>query len=237
MAENFEKPYCNLCAARVHSVLRDLPTDELKTVATTKASNFYRKGQIIFSEGSTPIGLFCIHAGKAKLFRTGDEGKDQIIRFAKGGDVLGYRSLLSGEPYSASAAAIEDSVVCCIPGATFFETLKKDGNFSMRLMQLLTGDLRNAQNQIVNLAQKPVRERLVETLLILKEIYGTENGDNSPINVKLSRDELAAVVGTATETLVRTLAELKKENLIATDKKKIRILDVRGLVRAGNLQD
>lgn len=90
---------------------------------------------------------------------------------------------------------------------------------------------------MVKLAQKPVRERLAETLLILREVYGTENGDPSPLNVTLSREELASFVGTATETLVRALADLKKERLIVTDKKKIQILDVPGLARTANLQD
>ena len=107
----------------------------------------------------------------------------------------------------------------------------------MEMIQLLSGKLRQSEDQLVHLAQKPVRERLAETLLVLKRVYGTENGDTSPLNVTLSRDELAAVVGTATETLVRTLADLKREELIATDKKKIRILDESGLIRVGNLPE
>ena len=90
---------------------------------------------------------------------------------------------------------------------------------------------------MLHLAQKPVRERLAEALLLLREVYGTENGDTSPINVALSREELASVVGTAIETLVRALSDLKRENLIETEKKKIRILDIPGLLRVSNLED
>ncbi|MDH3215876.1 MAG: Crp/Fnr family transcriptional regulator [Candidatus Krumholzibacteria bacterium] len=237
MSENFEKPFCTYCETRITSVLKSVDEPQLDVVASAKACNLYKKGQLIFQEGGSPSGLFCIHQGKVKVYKTGEEGRDQIVRFAKPGDVVGYRSLVSGEPYNLSAAALEDCVICCIPSDTFFGMLREDGKFTMDMIQLLSGQLRKAEDQLVHLAQKPVRERLAETLLILKEVYGTEDGDQSALNIKLSRDELAAVVGTATETLVRTIADLKRENLIATEKKKIYILDVDGLIRAGNLQD
>ncbi|MFQ5510397.1 MAG: Crp/Fnr family transcriptional regulator [Candidatus Krumholzibacteriia bacterium] len=237
MTDSANKLYCSACEMRLQSALKDVRTNNLEAIDTTKACNSFKKGQVIFEQGSLPKGIFCIHDGKVKVYKTGDEGRDQIVRFAKNGDIMGYRSLISGERYSVSAAALEDSVVCFIPQQTFFEVLRSDEQFPMTVIRLLSGELQRAQEQIVNLAQKPVRERLAETLLILKEVYGTDNGDNATLNVKLSRDELASVVGTATETLVRTIADLKRENLIATDKKKIRILDVQGLIRAGNLHD
>ncbi|MEE9268777.1 MAG: Crp/Fnr family transcriptional regulator [Candidatus Krumholzibacteria bacterium] len=237
MTESSERLYCNACEMRLNSALKDVDTASLEAIDTTKACNAFKKGHVIFEEGSAPKGIFCIHDGKVKVYKTGDEGRDQIVRFAKAGDILGYRSLVSGEPYSVSAAALEDCVVCFIPQATFFEVLKSDEHFPMTVIRLLSGELQRAQKQIVNLAQKPVRERLAETLLILREVYGTDDGDSAALAVKLSRDELASVVGTATETLVRTIADLKRENLIATDKKKIRILDLEGLIHAGNLQD
>ncbi len=237
MTDTFDKPYCSACEARLQSVLKGVEAPTLEQITEAKGCTLFKKGQPIFQEGNVPDGLYCIHQGKIKVFKTGDEGRDQIVRFAKAGDVIGYRSLLSGEPYNLSAAALEDAVVCCIPKDTFFGMLRKDGSLTMEMIQLLSGQLRKAEDQLVHLAQKPVRERLAETLLVLKEVYGTEDGDNSPLNVKLSRDELAAVVGTATETLVRTIADLKRENLIATEKKKIRILDVEGLVRVGNLPE
>jgi CRP/FNR family transcriptional regulator len=238
MANPIDKPFCSHCEARLSSVLKTVGEPTLEDIAAAKASTQFKKGQLIFREGDTPPGLFCIHQGKVKVYKTGDEGRDQIVRFAKAGDVIGYRSLISGEPYNLSAAALEDSVICCIPRETFFDRLREDGGFATGMFQLLSGQLRKAEDQIVHLAQKPVRERLAETLLILREVYGTEDGGgDAPLNIKLSRNELAAVVGTATETLVRAIHDLKSENLIATEKKKIRILDVDGLVVAGNLHN
>lgn len=107
----------------------------------------------------------------------------------------------------------------------------------MRIIELLSAELGNAEEQIVHIAQRPVRERLAEALLLLKETYGTEDGDSSALSVRLSREELAGIVGTAIETLVRTLADFKKERLISTEKRKIRILDLSRLAKVGNIQD
>jgi CRP-like cAMP-binding protein len=236
MKDAFQVPFCTHCASRVKSVFKNVENGTLDEVSSARACMTYAKGEIVFREGDEPQGLYCIHDGKLKVYKTGDEGRQQIVRFAKGGDVAGYRALVSGEPYNLSAAALEESMICCIPKDTFFNLLR-DSGFSMEMINLLSHELRSAESKLVNLAQKPVRERLAETLLILKEVYGTENGDSSPIAVTLSRDELAAVVGTATETLVRTIADFKREKLIVTDKKKISIVDVDGLIRVGNLQD
>ena len=237
MAQQYEKPYCESCENRMHSIINQLDVESVTKVSSTKGCHLYKKGQLIFEEGTRPNGIFCLHKGKVKVYKTGDQGKDHILRFAKAGEILGYRSLLRGDAYSASAATIEDSVVCCIPQETFFELLEADRTFLKRISRLLTLDLRQAENQMVRLAQKPVRERLAEALLALKEIYGTEDGDNSPLNISLSREDLANMVGTVIETLVRTLAEFKRERLIATDKKKIRILDLDGLVHVANVHD
>ena len=92
-----------------------------------------------------------------------------------------------------------------------------------------------AENRLINLAQKPVRERLAEAILILKETYGTEKGDNSPLNVNLSREDLANIVGTATETVIRLLSDFKSEKLIATKGRKIEILNYNLLLKTSNI--
>jgi CRP/FNR family transcriptional regulator len=173
-----------------------------------------------------------------KIYKTGDEGREKIVRLAKNGDVIGYRALLMGGPSSVSAAALEESLVCCIPQDTFFKLLRSNGNLTMRIIESLSAELGSAEEQILHIAQRPVRERLAEALLLLKETYGTEDGDSAAaLDVRLSREELAGIVGTAIETLVRTLAEFKREQLISTEKKKIRILDPARLAKVGNVND
>jgi CRP-like cAMP-binding protein len=237
MIHERRKPYCASCQHRIHSMLRDVDEVGIEHLDSTKACYVYKKGQVIFSEGIPPTGLYCLHTGKVKIYKTGDEGREKIVRLAKNGDVLGYRALLMGGPSSVSAAAIEESLVCCIPQETFFRLVRANGNLTMRIIESLSAELGSAEEQILHIAQRPVRERLAEALLLLKETYGTEDGDASALDVRLSRDELAGIVGTAIETLVRTLAEFKKEELIATEKKKIRILDPSRLAKIGNVND
>jgi CRP/FNR family transcriptional regulator len=237
MSENLEMSYCTDCEVRLRSILDEVEDSNLVAMSEAKGRLVYKKGQVVFSDGTLPRGLFCMHSGKVKVYKTGEEGKNHIVRFGKPGDILGYRSLLSGEAYRATATALEESIICCIPKETFFRVLESDVAFSRGVMRLLASELRCAEEKALDLAQKPVRERLAEALLVLREMYGTEDGDNSAISITLSRDELASLVGTAIETLVRTLADLKREKLIATDKKKIRILDPGGLSRASNLHD
>ena len=237
MLHERRKPYCATCQHRVRSILRDVDDVAIQHLDSTKACYVYKKGQVIFSEGIPPTGLYCLHTGKVKIYKTGDEGREKIVRLAKSGDVLGYRALLMGGPSSVSAAAIEESLVCCIPQETFFRLVRANGNLTMRIIESLSAELGSAEDQILHIAQRPVRERLAEALLLLKETYGTEDGDSSALSVRLSREELAGIVGTAIETLVRTLAEFKKEELIATEKKKIRILDPSRLARIGNVSD
>nr|MBP6660142.1 Crp/Fnr family transcriptional regulator [Chitinophagales bacterium] len=163
------------------------------------------------------------------------EGKEQIVRMAKPGDIIGYKALLSGDRYSATAAALEDCNVCFIPREIFLVILQKDASLSFEMMKLLSNELKRAEEKITHLAQKPVRERVAETILFLKETYGLDT--ENQINVALSREEIANLVGTATETAIRLLSEFNKDHIIELNGKKIKILDQNKLVKTANLFD
>ena len=229
------KKYCEDCKSLKKSIFCELSSKELEDLNFSKSCNYYKKGQIIFFEGNYPDGLYCIREGKIKVFKTGREGKEQIIRLANSGDLLGYRALIAGEKYSASTSTLEDSYICFVRKDAVFELFKKNSSFSLSLIKLMSKDLEEIENRMVNLAQKPVRERLAETLLILKETYGYDN--NSFLNISLSREDLANIVGTATETVIRLLADFKEDNLISTQGKKIKILNLKKLIKAGNVSE
>jgi CRP/FNR family transcriptional regulator len=213
-----------------------LTDQQLANLSVEKSCNFYKKGQLVFFEGNRPTGLYCVSKGKVKVYQIGVEGKEQIIRLAKDGDILGYRSLISGEHYTASASVIDDATICFIPKKTFFDLLQTNSELSTRMMRLLSNDLKSAEKRITGLAQKPVRERLAETILMLKEFYGVDK-ENSSIKASLSREDIANIVGTATETAIRVLSEFKSEKIIDLKGKKIQVINTEALMKAANVFD
>ncbi len=194
------------------------------------------KSEIVFKEGQSPEGLYIIQKGKIKIYRTGNEGKEQIVRLSNVGDIVGYRALIGHDDYASGAAALEESVVCFIPKDIVVQVM--DGNLVIyeRIIQLLADDLKYAEQKIKELAQKPVRERVADALLQLKDKYGFEK-DSNTINITMSREELANLVGTATETLIRILSDFKKDKIIDLDHRKIKILNNEQLIRTAHLYD
>ncbi|MBL4709832.1 MAG: Crp/Fnr family transcriptional regulator [Flavobacteriales bacterium] len=235
MSEKLLAPSCATCGARDASVFCNLDANQLADLDQQKSGGLYKKGEVIFNEGCNSRGLFCVFDGKVKLSMMGPSGKEQIVRFAQKGDVMGYNSMLSRSPLSATATVLEDAQVCLVPARYFFELIKKEPKFSLELLELTAKNWNQASRLITDMAQKTTKERLAEMLLWLKETFGLDEEDC--IDVKLSREEIANMVGTATEAVIRLLSELKKEKLIELQGKRIRLLDIHGLVVLANLID
>lgn len=236
MTKKFENPRCEFCNPGDNSLFNTLNKETKGEISAGKGCNFYKKSQIIFYEGNNPFGIYCVNSGKIKIYKISENGKEQIIRFAKEGDILGYRSLISGEPYRASAETLTDSILCFIPKEILFNLIETNRPFSLKFMQFLCAELGAAESRMLNLSQKPVTERLAEVLLILREKFGLEP-DNKTIKVNLTREDLANFVGTATETIVRLLKELREKKLIDVDGRKIKLIDINGLVKLGKVFD
>lgn len=235
MKPSFEHVECKHCSNRFNSVFCKVEHDHIKEIEALKICSVFKKGETIFREGAYASGVYCINAGKIKLAMSGDEGKEQIIRLAKPGDIIGYKALLSGDRYSATATALEDCNICFIPREIFLVILQKDATLSFEMMKVLSEELKKAEEKITHLAQKPVRERVAETILFLKETYGLDAEKH--VNVSLTREEIANLVGTATETAIRLLSEFNKEQIIELSGKKIKILDQNKLIKTANLYD
>jgi CRP/FNR family transcriptional regulator len=174
--------------------------------------------------------------GKIKIVQSGETGKEQIIRFAKEGDVIGYGSLLSGEKYSCSAVALEDSSVCFISKSFFLNLVSHDTTLAMRMAVLLANDLKDTEQKMTGLSQKTVRERTAEAILFLKEIFGYET-DNITLNISISREEFANLIGAARETATRLLSEFKDDGMVELYGKKIRIVNAHKLIKTANIHD
>ncbi|OKL41519.1 Crp/Fnr family transcriptional regulator [Pontibacter flavimaris] len=222
--------------SRKDSLLGCCRGDELEELSANKSSCLYRKGQVIFNEGSKPAGLHCVHSGKVKVCKMGSDGKEQIIRLAKPGDVIGYRALMADSNYSASAVAMDDAVVCFVPKSHFMDLIHENMDFSNGLMKLLSKALGNAEERMTQLAYKPVRERLAEALLLLQKTY-QQGGSEENFTIAISREDLASIVGTAKETTIRLLSELKEEQIISTKGSSITILDAEKLYNICHLYD
>lgn len=215
---------CEQCIVREFSSLKALNKDELVKLASCKTSRIIRKGDVIFEEGENVNGIFCIKDGVCKLTKLSPNGKDHIVKLVTKGELLGQRSMISDEPVNLSAVALEDMEVCFIPKTEVMGFFDKNNQFSMNVMKTICGDLKEADSHTVNMAQKTVKERLAETLLYLHDTFG-KNEDDS-LKIQLSRDELASMIGTATESCIRLLSDFNKLGLIELVGKKITIKDI-----------
>jgi len=223
---------CEQCIVREFSSLKALNKDELLKIANCKSSYVIKKGEPIFEEGENVNGIFCVKDGVCKLSKLSPNGKDQIVKLVSKGELLGQRSMISDEPVNLSAIALEDMEVCFIPKSEIMGLFNQNNNFSMNVMKTICGDLKEADDHMVNMAQKTVKERLAETLLYLKDTFGTN--DDQSLKTQLSREELASIIGTATESCIRLLSDFNKNGLIEIKGKKIFLKDIFKLKREAN---
>jgi CRP/FNR family transcriptional regulator, polysaccharide utilization system transcription regulator len=220
---------CEQCIVRELSSLKALNKGELLRLAECKTSSFIKKGDPVFEEGDSVNGIYCITAGVCKLSKLSANGKDQIVKLVKAGELLGQRSMISDEPANLSAVALEDMEVCFIPKSEVLNFFDTNNQFSMNLMKTICGDLKETSDHLVSISQKTVKERLAETLIYLQETFGKKE-DNS-LRIQLSREELAGMIGTATESCIRLLSDFNKLGLIELNGKKIIIKDLGKLKR------
>ncbi|HQV35067.1 MAG TPA: Crp/Fnr family transcriptional regulator [Flavobacterium sp.] len=220
---------CEHCIVREFSSLKALNKDELLKIASCKTSYTIKKGEPIFEEGESVNGIYCIKDGVCKLSKLSANGKDQIVKLVKSGELLGQRSMISDEPANLSAVALEDMEVCFIPRSEVLQFFNNNNQFSMNIMKSICGDLKESDDHMVSMAQKTVKERLAETLLYLEDTFG-KNEDGS-LHIQLSREELAGMIGTATESCIRLLSEFNKGGVIDLNGKRISITDRNKLKR------
>lgn len=220
---------CEQCIVREFSAIKALNKDELLKIADCKTSYTVKKGETVFDEGDALNGIYCIKDGICKLSKLSDNGKDQIVKLVKKGELLGQRSLISEESTNLSAVAVEDMQVCFIPKQEILQFFNENNQFSLNMMKSVCGDLKDADDNMVNLAQKTVKQRLAETLLKLESDFGIH--DDGSLKIQLSREEIAGMIGTATESCIRLLSEFNKEGWISLQGKKITLSNKKELQR------
>jgi len=218
---------CESCVFRTNPLFRHLNEDQREQISLNKITESYKRGSIIYQEGNRMKGFYCVQKGITKIFKTGFDGKEQIITFAQPGDIIGYRSVITNEPACTTTQVLEESILCHIPAKILLNLVKTNGDFSLELMKLTCKELGEANSYLTDIAQKTVKGRLAEILIHLDEDFGVDQ--DAVLNISLTRSELSNIVGTATESIIRLLSEFKTNNLIDLNGRKIKILDKPGL--------
>lgn len=226
---------CEKCTNKEKSVFCGLEDIPLSSISHNKVMNNYKKGHTIFFQGNPPFGLFCINEGKVKIAKIGNDGKESIIRIAGPGDVLGHRSLFSRENYTATATVIEDASVCFIDKKFIYKVLHDEPSLAINMIQKLSREMGIAEARSTSMVQKNVCERLAELLLSLMKAYGVQEEGRWRLNIKLTREEIASIIGTANETVIRFISDFKHEGLIEQEGKTLYILDEKRLLQFANL--
>lgn len=227
--ENHHEGRCENCIVRNLNSLKALSKEELKKISDSKITKSIKKGEVLFQEGERLNGVFCVRNGVSKLSQMSENGKDQIVKIAGKGEILGQRSVITEEKTSLSAVALNNMEVCFIPKKELVDNISNNIEFTKAVLLQIANDLKFANDVIVNMAQKNVKQRIAETLGYLEINFGTD--DEGYIAMTLTREDIANVVGTAKEACIRTLAAFKKEGWISTDGKRIKIEDNKALFR------
>lgn len=229
--------HCTTCSTRDRGVFCDLVESHLEDMDKAKTTNQYKQRQIIFYEGNRPYGVYCVSEGKVKIYKSDLEGHQQIVRLAGPGDILGYRALLSGQPYEATAETLESSTICFFDKVTFFRILETHPTTSFHVMKLLAKDLGTAEKQTLNITHKNLRERLAELFLVFGNRYGKKINGGVLLDINLTREEFAELIGATQESVIRTISDFREEGLIVVDGRSITIKDQKKLNQVANLTE
>ncbi|MBZ5856563.1 response regulator [Flavihumibacter profundi] len=202
-------------------------TDKLQELINDRNTNKYKKKQIIFSRGNRPTCLFYLKKGKVKLYKTNDDGKELVVDLYNEGDFLGYIALLENTNYKETAEAMEDAELTVIPKEEFEELINSNREVSRKFIQLLARNVSEKEEHLLKLAYNSLRKKVADALMAIYNKYN--NAHNGTYSIDISRENLATIAGTATESLIRTLSDFKNEKLIEIKDGAITILNEKKL--------
>jgi CRP/FNR family transcriptional regulator, polysaccharide utilization system transcription regulator len=199
---------------------------------TNRKGKTFKKKEVVYQEDTLPAGVFYLVKGKIKICRNNPEGKELITTLLANGDFFGYTTLLEETPYSDSAIALEDSEVIIIPKTDFFSLIYKNRDVAHTFIRLLSNNVKEKEERLLKIAYNSVRKRVAEALIMLRERYAQAN--TNPFSMAISRDDLANLAGTASETVIRTLSDFRDEKIIAIKGSTVTILEEEKLRRMKN---
>jgi CRP-like cAMP-binding protein/CheY-like chemotaxis protein len=201
-------------AEGLHTFISEARAREaLQHLSEDREVRHLKRKEIIYREGDRPRHLFLLQQGKVKAFRMSEDGKEYITDLFKPGDFFGISALMRNTPYGDTAEVLEDADICLIPADDFHALLHNDKDVSHRFIQLLADHLEETEVRLVRQAYDSVRKRVADGLLLLEARYRERKAD-TPFRMHIMRDDLAGIVGTAKETVIRTLTDFRQEGLV-----------------------
>jgi len=206
---------CSDCAHKGHILLSGVGDEVLALWNGAKKTRVIRKGTDLFREGEVSQGVYCTYSGLLKLYRTSMDGEIQIVRLVHGLEVVGHRSLLTGEPLTSTATALRDCRLCFVDAATVRRCLQLDSSLALNLAKFLARDLGHCESQLFNLSQLDTRARLSRLLLELRQRNGYA--------VELSRAEMSQLVGASPESVSRTLQALARQGAVRLIRRQVSV--------------
>jgi CRP-like cAMP-binding protein len=204
----------------------------LGNLAANKKVKSLKKRDTLYAEGSYPVSLYFLLKGKVKEYRCNDHGKEYITNLYKEGDFFGYLDLLQAEPYQQTAVCLEASEVAIIPKEDFLKLLQGSRNVAFKFIRMLSDNVKDQEEKLLHLAYNSVRKRVAQALVSLVNRYHDDK--SKPFSMAISRDDIASMSATATETVIRVLSDFKGERLLEMKGSTITILEYDKLVRMRN---
>lgn len=209
--------------------------EEYETLVRSGVTHAYKKGEVIFREGGIPTGIYYVKSGRIKKYKVTPRAAEQIFYICTEGDLLGYHALLADEHYPDSAATIENALITFIPKESFLQVLHGSNPLANKLLKALGHEFNIYVNSLTTLGTKTLRERLAFNLLILEEKFKPSGRPLAPTEITMSRTDLASMVGTAKESLVRLLHDFQDEGLIDKTARTITLINKKAIIREANL--
>lgn len=218
---------CEQCITRKLSSFKALTPKELKDISKCKETLEFEKGDYIFEEGKKINGLYCVRQGVCKFSKMNADGKDTIVKLSTSGDLIGLPSVFGDQKSDLNAIAVEDMQVCFIPKDEILNFFYQNRDFSKEIVKDLARQLKEANDYATSHNHKTVKQRLATALLMIQEIRGVD--EEGFMILQLPREDIANIVGTATESCIRLLSEMKREQLLTLKNKRIKIIDTQKL--------
>ena len=206
--------------------------NELKSLAENRNINKYKKKQTIYTQGNHPNKLYYVVSGKVKAFKANDDGKELVTELYNTGDFFGYIAMLEETVYRDTTETLEETSLAIIPKEDFDELLNNSPQVAKKFIQLLAKNISEKEDQLIGLAYNSLRKKVAEALILLQKKYKEESIDN--FEIALTRECLASIAGTATESLIRTLSDFRSEKLIDIKEGNIIILNEKKLAQLLN---